>query len=432
MKKPSLRIAIPVLAAVLVTASVVAVVSWQLQATAERLRLSPMPPDAVAGPTDTPADTGAGGDEVLLKLRQGDLAALAGEWKEAQTDYEGAVRLGGGIPALRKLAQAQMQRRDMDAVNATIEQLTQAGARSEDLLLLQVIVDLRTGELVKAKELLDAAADSPHKEYAEALLLLIQGKHPDARVKLAAVVAGWDPTLRAYAQTLQAAYEEFDQFPGGKPIHQTTLLARALAQVQECELALPLLAQVTGEQTDYRDAWIVQGYCELTTERFPESLASFERAYQIDPEKPEIQYFLGRAHGALGDHQDAVTFLQYALQNGFLPEKEVRSRLAQEALEAGNSALALEQYDALIGLPDADSSSVERAVTLAITLNKKEDAYAQAKAGVARWPDDAKVQEMLGWAAQETGRADEAKAALTRAVEIDPTLQSAKERLQKL
>ncbi len=433
MKKPPLRIIVPIIAAVLVATTVLLVISWQLHITADRLRRSSDTATVrqQVGFSNDPV-TADDGDVVLLHLRQGDLAALAGDWKAAQDEYASAVQLGGGIPALRKLAQAQMQRRDTDAVKLTIDRLRDAGARDEDLLLLRVIVALRTGELVQATSLLDDAADSPHRHYGQALLLLIQGKHLEARAEFKAVAAGWDPTLRAYARTLDAAYDEFAVFPQGQSIHQTTLLARALAQVQECELALPLLSQVVGQATDYRDAWIVQGYCELTTERLQEALASFERAYQLDPEKPEIQYFLGRAYGALDDHANAVTFLEYALENGFMPQKEVRLRLGQAALESGDASLALDQYAALLALPDAEPESVERAVTLAISLDRKEDAYVHASTAVTRWPEEAKVQELLGWAAQETGRKDEARVALTRAVDLDPTLASARERLSKL
>ena len=354
------------------------------------------------------------------------------EWAKAQEEYQASVDAGGGIPALRKLAQAQMQRRDMKEVEKTIDALTREGAREEDLLLLKVIVALRTGEVVQATQLLAAATDSPQKNYGTALLAVIQGDNKEARAALDRVVAGWEPTLRAYARALQAAYQEFETFPQSRPIHLSTLLARSLAQVQECELALPLLAQVIREQDDYRDAWIVQGYCELTTERDKEALASFERAYTIDPEKPEVQYFLGRTYMVLKDTKKALTFFQYALENGFEPRGEVRARLAYAALEEGNTSLALEQYEELARGENATPDIAEKLVTLSITLDKKDEAYAAASAAAGRWPDDAVMHGLLGWAAQELGRKDEAKAELEKALHIDPTLQSARERLGRL
>lgn len=433
MKLP-LRILLPILTALIIGGLVLMLVSWQLHAAASRVQ-------RLSGDVTTPENidlTTTGdlaaitGDQVLLQLRMGDVAALSGDWKEAETAYERAVDAGGGIPALRKLAQAQLQRREEDAARRTIELLQSAGAREEDLLLLKVVIALRTGELVEAESLLSTATDSPHREYGQALLALIQAKHEDAQAHLAAVIGGWDPVLRSYARTLQTAYDEYALFPSSAPIHLTTLLARALAEVQECELALPLLTPVVQEQADYRDAWMVQGYCELTTERTAQALASFEHAYSIDPEKPEIQYFLGRTYAALDDATNATTFLRYAVQNGFQPEKEARVRLADVLRTAHNDEEALEQYSAIVKLPDAEPRSIEDAVTLAVELGQTDRAYTEAFNAAARWNNDATVQHMLGWAALEAGKTDEAKAALEKALELDPGLQGAKEKLGKL
>lgn len=372
------------------------------------------------------------GDEALLHLRKGDVFALRGEWAAAEEEYREAVNARGGLTALRKLAQAQLQRRDVRGAQNTLDQLRREGARSEDVLLLESVILLRTGEVAKARALLDAAQESPHKHYGLALLFIITGDHPSARTELAAVSGGWEPVLRTYARTLAAAYDEYALFPESPVLHLETLVSRALAQVQECELALPILSRVTHAQDDYRDAWVVQGYCELSTERPNEALASLERAYQLDPEKPEIQYFLARAYLARNDHANALTFLQYALRNGFQPESEVRRLIAQEALEMQNPALALEQYDALTKADDADVTTYEAFVTAAITAGKAEEAYAKATEAAARWPEEARVQEQLGWAAAETGRTDEARSAFERALVIDPNLQTARERLEKL
>jgi tetratricopeptide (TPR) repeat protein len=411
-----------------------ALLGWQLNQTRATLieKLLPFVGDDGAPGVLGRNDEQDGADATLLHLRKGDLFALRGQWGKAEEEYALAVEAGGGLPALRKLAQAQLQRRDLNGAKTTLEQLRRAGARIEDLLLLESIIELRTGELVRAKSILSAAADSPQKHYGLALLAIVQGSHEEAQTELTQVVAGWEPVLRTYARTLQSAYEEYALFPDSPPLHLTTLLAHSLAQVQECELALPLLAEVTNAQQDYRDAWTVQGFCELTTERFQESLASFERAYSLDPEKPEIQYFLARSYAALEDHPNAITFLRYALQNGFEPESEARRTLATSALALGDSALALEQYDELTHLEDADLESYRQYVTAAITLERKEEAFVKAQEASEKWEDDAEAQELLGIAAAESGREDEARAAFEKALSIDPKLESARERLGRL
>ncbi|MDD5623619.1 MAG: tetratricopeptide repeat protein [Candidatus Peribacteraceae bacterium] len=434
MKIPP-RVTVPVAFALLCAGALVAFVWWNLNEATEQLIARKKSTPLVETSTGTtvieeiPIDPR---DQALLHLRQGDIFALRGEWEEAEAEYQRAVDANGGLPALRKLAQAQLQRRDLTGLQETLHNLKAAGARAEDVFLIETIILLRTGELVTAREKLESAEDSPQKHYGLALLGIIEGNHEAAQNELKNVMGGWEPTLRSYARSLQSAYDEFALFPEGKNMHLVTLLSRALAQVQECELALPLLAQVTQQQDDYRDAWIVRGYCELTTERFGEALTSLERAYNLNPEKPETQYFLARAYAALGQHDNAITFLEYALENGFEPQAEVRRILAAEALTKGDNGLALRQYEALTQEKDVTMESFEGYVTTALALGRKEEASAMAQRALERFPENAVAYDLSGWTLAALDRKEEARAALTRALEIDPLLASAKERLEKL
>lgn len=437
MKIPA-RVLIPVLFALLCTAALLGFLWWQLTA-ASRTALQYAPQSSEHTDTLTPSDSrettlapADSRDLSLLHLREGDLLAVRGEWADATKAYEQAVSLGGGLPALRKLALAQLQRRDTGALQETIRKMKAAGARPEDVALIENIVLLRTGELSSARKRLESAEDSPQKHYVLALLGIIEGNHTLAQQELLAVTVGWEPVLRTNARTLIGAYEEFALFPESTDLHLITLLARALAQVQECELALPLLTQVTREKEDYRDAWIVQGYCELTTERPQQALTSLERAYNLNPEKPEIQYFLARAHAALDQHDNAITFLEYALQNGFQPRSEIRRLIAAEALKKGDAAFALGQYKALVEEPDAPFEAFDGAVQTAVALERLDEAVALAVLATQRLPQNARAFDLLGRAYTEAGRKDEARSALTKALELDPYLLSAKEQLETL
>ena len=432
MKIPS-RITVPVALAMLCTGAVLLLLWWRLSE-ATRSRVPPTTPKTSTGQVIVPSSLAPvdARDQALLHLRQGDILALRGEWADAEKEYQAAVASQGGLPALRKLVLAQLQRRDMVGVRETIRTLKAAGARPEDTNLIENIVLLRTGEIVQARARLAQATDSPHKHYGLALLAIIEGNHEQARAELAEVVNGWEPVLRSNAKVLQGAYEEFALFPESSNLHLITLLARALAQVQECELALPLLNQVTREKDDYRDAWIVQGYCELTTERSEQALASLEHAYNLNPEKPEIQYFLARTYAALGKHDEAITFLQYALENGFTPKSELRRLLAREALTKGDAVLALAQFDALTEGEDATLESFEGYVSTALALDQKDQALAKATAATVKFPEDANAWDLLGMAAEAAGKKEEARTALNKALELDPYLTSAKERLDQL
>jgi len=434
MRVPA-RIIVPVAFAAFLAGMLVVFLWWQISQSTAILSdpLSFLKPDLKADMTSTVTEVSIDPrDKALIHLRQGDLLALRGEWKEAQEEYEEAVKEDGGLPALRKLSRAQLQRRDISGVRSTLIKMRSAGARTEDMLLLESIVSLRAGELVKAQKILEDATDSPQKHYGLALLAIIQGNHDIAQSELAQVINGWEPILRSYARTLQSAYDEFLLFPEGSNLHLITLLARALAQSQECELALPLLVQVTTGNDDYRDAWIVQGYCELVTERSKEALSSLEQAYNLDPQKPEIQYFLARAYRALEQHENAITFFEYALANGFEPESEIRRLIAEEALESGNAAVALAQYDALTQMEDATFEMFEGFITASLALGNHEEAFLKATQSTKRWAQDARSWELLGWACMETDRTDQAREAFQKALSINPNLKSVQEKLVEL
>ena len=434
MKLPA-RIAVPVVFALICALGVIFLVWWQLRASSRDLR-QPATGSGITmsdfAPSFAPAAAIDPKDRAVLHLREGDIFALKGNWTQAQHEYEQSVENGGGLPALRKLAQAQLQRRDIDGVRSTIRALRAAGARSEDLLLLESIVALRTGELSQARDMLEAGSDSPQKHYGLALLAIVEGSHPMAQQELAQVIGGWEPVLRSYARSLQAAYDEFALFPESTELHLTTLLSRSLAQVHECELALPLLSTVTRTQDDYRDAWIVQGYCELTSERADSAVASLEHAYNLDPSKPETQYFLARAYSARGEYENAITFLEYSLQNGFEPQGEIHRAIAQEAMKGGKNDLALEHFGQLLEAPDVTVEDFAGFTAMALALGQNDNALEKAQKAVEKFPESASAHSALGSALVAVGKTEEARLSYRKALEIDPFVEGVEEKIKEL
>jgi predicted negative regulator of RcsB-dependent stress response len=124
--KVSARVAIPVVTAILVSGGLIGYAWWQLNSTEWRLQqqvraLADKEGQAAqSGATMSVDDAVDAGDVVLVHLRQGDLLSLQGDWANAEKEYQASVDAGGGIPALRKLAQAQLQRREIDKVKASI------------------------------------------------------------------------------------------------------------------------------------------------------------------------------------------------------------------------------------------------------------------------------------------------------------------------
>ncbi|MDD5740304.1 MAG: tetratricopeptide repeat protein, partial [Candidatus Peribacteraceae bacterium] len=125
-------------------------------------------------------------------------------------------------------------------------------------------------------------------------------------------------------------------------------------------------------------------------------------------------------------------FFEYALQNGFTPKSEIRRLIAAEALKKGDAAAALGQYKALVEEPDASIEAFDGAVSTAVALKRNDEAIALATLATQRLSGNARAFDLLGWAYVEAGKKEEAHTALTKALEIDPYLLSAKERIEKL
>ena len=427
MKLP-LRIIVPIALAIVASGFIGAIFLWQINASVHTIessfqsqRGSSILEKIVPGTMTRTRSVPQNQSQALMSLRQGEIFEMKGEWKRAEEKYQESVSAGGGVSALRRLAGIQLQRREFDVATKTIKQLSADVRDQSSILLLQGLLELRQGNTSRAEKIFNRDAEIPESLYGLALVAIAKGDHDGATVVLDRAMQGTDPTIKAYAGTLMRAYQEFALFPDGQEIHRQTLVAHALAETGECELALTLVNAVVTVQSRYRDAWIVKGYCEFATERLKDGLTSLEQAYALDPEKAETQYFLARVHSALGDPQNAVTFLQYAIINGFEPEKDARSLLADYAKELGNTDLALEQLQILAKAPSSTIDAFVQYVSLALSLqNHAPSAYELAKEAVKRWPNDSTALALAGKTALASGLPNDAKKYVDASLAIDP------------
>lgn len=428
------RILVPIVLAALLSLGIGGVFFWQIKHSVGVIESSFQGSGteksflkSILGGRKLPSLAEANQSEALLLLKQGELFEYRGEWKKAEEKYQRSSEVGGGVLALKKLAAIQLQRRNYDAAEITIDDLKDGGASNEDVQFLRGVLALRQGKTSDAASDFRRIGDDPKGVYGLALVSLAQSDFDAAKTSLAQAQASSDPTIRSYATTILEAFAEYALFPESSSAHLLTLVARALAETNECEVGLSLVRPVTEGKAEYRDAWIVRGFCEFTTERTNEALASLEHAYKLDPEKPEIQYFLARTYAALGDPQNAVTYLQYAILNGFEPERDARELLAEYAQELGQTDLALTQYTIIAEENDGGIEEYRRAIELAAgTEAHALDALDLAKKAQKKWPDDAEVLALLAKASLAAGLPNDAKQYAERAIAIDPTNEMAR------
>ncbi|MEK7136769.1 MAG: tetratricopeptide repeat protein [Patescibacteria group bacterium] len=342
--------------------------------------------------------------------------ALAHVSKEEQGRKEQA-----DLPILRKLYDTVLLRGNEERAEELLGILSFHGVPEEPLNALRGFLRLRLADIEGARELFSVSPENPEQSYGLLLIAILEGQHEEFPQLLAVIKTSSDPLLQHAATVLQGAQDEFALFQDGQPEHRATLLARALAEVQQCALAERLLMTVLEKDPEYRDAWLVLGYCRLMLENGSGAKEAFEKAYTLDPEKAETQYFLGVSHERSGDTASAKTYFGYALQNGFEPASTIHEKLAQLAIAEASYAEAADHYRAILAQKEEDHQAAYRALATLLIEELQDPMEAEKIAHAAReeYGDTPLVLDLLGWSALALGKRDEAATYLTVAVQQD-------------
>jgi len=103
-----------------------------------------------------------------------------------------------------------------------------------------------------------------------------------------------------------------------------------------------------------------------------------------------------------------------------------------KAALSGHRELALESLRAAVEAEPANPKTLLRASRVAMEARVFDAARQFAEAAVRVAPRSGGAHEALGLAQEAEGRKDEARKSLERAVELDPSLEMARDRLKKL
>jgi tetratricopeptide (TPR) repeat protein len=196
--------------------------------------------------------------------------------------------------------------------------------------------------------------------------LIMAATQPESALAYLEQAASLDPLYSSIANTIRRNINTARL--SGEPAYTHLLTGRALASVNEWELAIESFRQATLARPDYAEAWAFLGearqHISPIEEQQAQILIDLERAYLLDPESLAANSFLALYWQRLGQNELALDYLENA------------ARLAPT-----NPALQLEIGNTLseIGdLPEAQAS-YQRAIDLA----PKDPLYWQALAEFA-------------------------------------------------
>jgi tetratricopeptide (TPR) repeat protein len=222
----------------------------------------------------------------------------------------------------------------------------------------------------------------------------------------------------------------------------------------EASAARDIFKELTEEYPTSDRAWASLGLLEARLHNNERALASLSRALSENPMLPEVQLAKGELLLIEGDFDGAVTALEAAEK--LIPnDAQLEARLGQALLAKGRSEEALGHLRAAME-GGFDAPDVQRSLALALALNEmysesrrtlaeatsdaggdhavvvgylelKRELYTEAEETLtaianAR-PNDPASVNLLSAAIYPQGRFDEAVALLSRAHELDPTLE---------
>ena len=301
------------------------------------------------------------------------------------------------------------------------------------------LVFIKQNDFAKAQDTIDelktAGYNDVHLTYLEALMDMAFNKHDDARKLLSQINSdpSSDEKLKNNTQKFLAAYQEYDFAKSAEDLYLQELISRAFSQTGEHELAIYSLKNILRTRPDLRDSWILLGYSYLNLNNYLFALTSFQHAYELDSEWPTTQYFLGITYSELSKADDAIEYLNYALQNGFQPDTAVKQKLADLYLQAGKYDLAVQNYEDVLQENKQDITAFVRPIWIYLEfLNQPEKALKLGELAVMSFPDDPMSYNLLGWSQIGTKNYIEAEKNLKKAIAEDPTMAAAYYNLGKL
>lgn len=343
----------------------------------------------------------------------------------AATEFSFAAQSHPTEPrAFLELGKSYLELGEYDKSQLALQKVLELQPNQAEALVLLGKIDIKQSDFESAKSYFEKIQKSPEALYYLGILEALIGDKNLARTYIEdAKLQAQSSDLIVKIEEISKAFREFDLFPDTEVVYFQTLLARSLNKVDEYEMAIFTLRNTLKTKIDYRDAWILLGYAYLSLEKYDFALTAFEKAYQLDSQKAETQYFLGLTYAELNKKEEAIAFLKLALNNAFEPQVQVKQKLADLYLKTEQYEQAVKTYEEVLALNDSDVSVFVTLVHIYLDLlNKPKKALEVSFQALKRHEDNAMSYNLVGWVYNESGELDVAEKYLRKAISIDQKL----------
>ena len=338
-----------------------------------------------------------------------------------------------------KLIQTNFDLGDFSKARINAEQVLKLDPSNFEAQYFLVLISIKQNEFNEAEQLIDKLLTTeimdPRLLYYKALLKITFNQYDEGKdlLKQAQAMLMAADELNEKIYKILAGYEEFEFAKAAEELYLSELLSRAFNQIGEYEMAIYKLKEILRARSDLRDAWILLGFSYLNLEKYLFAITSFEHAYEIDSEWPATQYFLGITYAELSKYNDAIIYLNYALDNGFEPAIVVKQKLADLYLEVEDYEKSVAIYQEVLEVSKQDINAFVRPIWIYLDfLNEPDQALKLGEMAVMTFPEDPMAYNLLGWSQIGVKNYVEAEKNLQKAISMDPSFAAAHYNLGKL
>ena len=265
----------------------------------------------------------------------------------------------------------------------------------------------------------NAGADAARAAYIEKVKLFHPDRYPGKR--LGSYRSRLEKVFRRLTEARDVLVDEVRRAAYARSVapalEATRLAARALEDERRSEerrarLARqnPMLARATRVSDLMKRAREA-----LAAGQFQQAANDFQLVASLDP-----------------GHREAIELAAEARKRSQASRVEGLVEKAQASEALGQPGQALSAYRAALEVEPGNLRVCILAARVALTLGDVGSARELAEQGVKAAPRNGAAHEMLGVVLEAAGKKGDAKRSLERALELDPRLETAKERLKKL
>jgi tetratricopeptide (TPR) repeat protein len=358
-------------------------------------------------------------------LRTGEVLLVQHRFDRATVALLEADRLGGGEDVLLALGKSYAGRNDWRAATETWLRALASAPDDARVFLALAQASIAQGYFDQAVHLLSRALESqrgaarPGADQAGA-----------AHALLGRLLVGDDPAQAAVhlrqagdqdmLAVLDTAAAESD---AGR---RALLLGAAFLQRDELSLARDQFERAIALDSASAEAHAYLGHVLDHQGATAAARQALERALALDPDSALAYYFLGLHDRQVGNLEGAQADLWQALRRD--PENAaMRAAIGQTFANLGDYAYAEEWYQGAVEVApeDIDFHLLLIHFYLDHLYRVTTGGLPAAQAAAILAPDDARTQDLLGWAYHLAGQQAEGELALAQALTLDPDLVSA-------